>query len=403
MARGSTMHMKPSCRAMVRWSTLLKSAGIRLYPLWMIGANMIARLGGMAILVLIGHAYSEADLGTYFQLLAMVGLTVTATQAGSGPLLVRLAQNAAFGQAMHVVATRFLIAGVASILIVTTTSVPFAQYWPLILIPFAAALSPDWRIAAKTRFSQLGMIAVIGQACGIMVAVWASLNHSDLTLYLISPAVSLASLALATAFAFAFAFEQTPSHSTNAEPARKSCAFGLIGFTLLAGFLPNLDFVLLGTDSDPLFLAQRVFLFCAGLIAAIASTLFAKNEVGQMRDIWLLAPMVLIAGLLLFLPGKLADLFYTSPSDDLITILQVGAAWPVLMAFIARQILILQEISAVKWLGWGCLALMIITAFVMPPRDLAPDIMKLIEVRLACLVLILLACQKVATRRQVMA
>jgi len=384
---------------MVRWSALLKSAGSRLYPLWMIGANMIARLGGMAILVLIGHAYSEADLGTYFQLLAMVGLAVTATQAGSGPLLVRLAQNAAFGQAIHVVATRCLIAGFASILIVTTTSVPLAQYWPLILIPFAAALSPDWMIAAKTRFSRLGTIAVIGQACGIMVAVWASLSHSDLALYLIVPAVSLASLALATAFAF----ELSPSHSTNAEPARRSGVFGLIGFTLLAGFLPNLDFILLGTDNDPLFLAQRVFLFCAGLIAAIASTLFAKNEVGQIRDIWLLAPMALISGLLLFLPDRLANLFYASPSDDLITILQLGAAWPVLMAFIARQILILQELSTVKWLGWGCLALMIITALVMPTSELAPDIMKLIALRLACLALILLACQKVATRRQVMA
>ncbi|KZD00328.1 hypothetical protein TH47_12700 [Thalassospira sp. MCCC 1A02803] len=365
----------------------------------MIGANMIARLGGMAILVLIGHAYSEADLGTYFQLLAMVGLAVTATQAGSGPLLVRLAQNAAFGQAMHVVATRFLIAGFASILIFTTTSVSLAQYWPLILIPIAAALSPDWMIAAKTRFSRLGMIAVIGQACGIMLAVWASLSHSDLALYLISPAVSLASVALATAFAF----EQSPSHSTNAAPARKSGALGLIGFTLLAGFVPNLDFVLLGTDSDPLFLAQRVFLFCAGLIAAVTSTLFARNEVGQMRDIWLLAPMVLISGLLLFLPDRLANLFFASPSDDLITILQIGAAWPVLMAFIARQSLILQEISAVKWLGWGCLALMIFTALAIPTSDLAPNIMMLIEVRLACLVLILLACQKVATRRQVMA
>ena len=399
MARGSIMHMKPFCRAMVRWSALLKSAGSRLYPLWMIGANMIARLGGMAILVLIGHAYSEADLGTYFQLLAMVGLAVTATQAGSGPLLVRLAQNKAFGQAIHVVATRFVIAGFTSILIVTTTSVPLAQYWPLILIPFAAALSPDWMIAAKTRFSRLGMIAVIGQACGIMVAVWAWLSPSDLALYLIAPAVSLTSLALATVFAL----EQTPIHSTNAEPARKSSVFGLVGFTLLAGFVPNLDFVLLGADNDPLFLAQRVFLFCAGLIAAVTSTLFAKNEVRQMRDIWLLAPMVLISGLLLFLPDRLANLFFASPSDDLITILQIGAAWPVLMAFIARQSLILQEISAVKWLGWGCLALMIFTALAIPTSDLAPNIMMLIEFRLACLVLILLACQKVATRRQVMA
>ena len=106
---------------------------------------------------------------------------------------------------MHVVSTRFLIAGFTSILIVTTNSVPLAQYWPLILIPIAAALSPDLMIAAKTRFSRLGMIAVIGQGCGIVVAVWASLSQSDLALYLIVPAVSLTSLALAIAFAFELA------------------------------------------------------------------------------------------------------------------------------------------------------------------------------------------------------
>jgi hypothetical protein len=367
--------------------------------MWMIGANLIARLGGMVILILIGHAYSQADLGIYFQLLAKIGLAVTATQAGTGPLLVRLAQSGNFGQATLIVATRLVIAGVASLLIIATASLPLAQYWPLILIPFAAALSPDWIISAKTRFSQLGMIAVIGQGGGIMVAIWAALSHAHLTLYLIAPAVSLASLALATAFSC----EKSHSDPTTPKVIGNGSAFGLVGFTLLAGFLPNLDFVLVAANNDPLFLAQRIFLFCAGLIAAIAATLFAKNEAGHLRDIWLLAPMAFISGLLLLFPGTLADLFYATPSEGLINVLQIGAAWPVLLALLTHQILIVQENATLRWLGWGSLALMVISASAMPVRDTATDTMMLIEFRLACLVLIIFACQKVMTRRQVMA
>jgi O-antigen/teichoic acid export membrane protein len=367
--------------------------------MWLIGANMIARLSGMVILILIGHAYSQADLGTYFQMLAMIGLAVTATQAGSGPLLVRLAQRGAFEKAALTVATRFVIAGIASLLIIATTSLPLAQYWPLILIPFAAALSPDWIISAKTRFSRLGMIAVLAQACGIMVAVWAARSHSHSALYLIAPAVSLASLALATTFAF----EKSPSDLTTPKVIGDGSTFGLVGFTLLAGFVPNLDFVLLAANNDPLFLAQRIFLFCAGLIAAIAATLFAKNEAGHLRDIWLLAPMAFISGLLLLFPGTLADLFYATPSENIVNLLQIGAAWPVLPALLTRQILILQETPAVRWLGWGSLALMVISASAMPVRDTAIDTMMLIEFRLACLVLIMFASQKVMTRRQFMA
>ena len=382
-----------SCQAIIK--TGLRS----LYPMWLIGANMIARLGGMVILVLIGHAYSQADLGTYFQLLAMIGLAVTATQAGSGPLLVRLAQLGAFEKAALIVATRFVIAGTASFLIVVTTSLPLAQYWPLILVPFAAALSPDWIISAKTRFSRLGMITVFAQGCGITVAVWAARSHSHLALYFIAPAISLASLALATAFTF----EKSPSDPTKPKVIGNTSAFGLVGFTLLAGFMPNLDFVLLAANNDPLFLAQRIFLFCAGLIAAIAATLFAKNEAEQLRDAWLLVPMAFISGLLFLFPGTLANLFYTTPSEGLVNVLQIGAAWPVLLALLTRQILILQEIAAVRWLGWGSLALLVVSASAMPIFDLATDTMMLIEFRLACLVLIMFACQKVMTRLQVVA
>lgn len=383
---------------MDRWQTIIKTGLSSLYPLWLIGANLIARLGGMVILILIGHAYSQADLGTYFQLLATIGLAVTATQAGSGPLLVRLAQNGVWGRAMLVVALRVLIAGGASALIIATTDLPIGQYWPLVLIPFAAAVSPDWILSAQTRFSRLGIIAVFAQGGGIMVAIWAAFSHSHLALYLIAPAVSLASLALATAFAC----ENSPSDPTTPKVIGNGSTFGLVGFTLLAGFVPNLDFVLLAANNDPLFLAQRIFLFCAGLIATISATLFARNEAGKLRDIWLLVPMAFISGMLFFLPDRLAGLFYASPSEGLIHVLQIGAAWPILMACVARQILILQEISTVKWLGWVCLALMIIIGSAIPMPDTASNIMMLIEWRLACLVLVLMACQKMATRRQVM-
>jgi hypothetical protein len=364
----------------------------------MIGANMVARLGGMVILVLIGHSYSQDTLAVYFQLLAMFGLAVTATQAGSGPLLVRLAQCHDFRAARLIMALRALIAVLASALIIATTDMPLAQYWPLILVPLAAALAPDWMIAAKTRFSRLAMVAVTGQLFGLSVAVWAWLTHAPLALYLIAPAISLASLVLVTLFAFT----PSSSHCVDTGSVLKGRATGLVGFTLLVGVLPNLDFVLLGTATSPIFLAQRVFLFCAGLSAAVASTLFAKQQTGLLRDIWLLLPMTLIAGLLFVFPEKAANLVYSAPSDDLVHVLRIGAAWPLLFALLTRQILILQELSAVKWVGWVCLFLMACSAFVTPPFTAPTDTMVLIVTRMVGLVMILFACQKALTKQQVM-
>ncbi|WP_297019778.1 hypothetical protein [Thalassospira sp.] len=386
----------PFCRAMDRWLSFIRSG---LYPLWLIAANMIARLGGMLILVLIGHAYSESNLGSYFGLLAMIGLAVTATQAGSGPLLVRLAQDRHFRTAALVVALRMLIAAISVLLITTTTSLPMGHYWPLVLIPLAAALAPDWIITAQTRFSRLGVIAVAGQVFGIAVAVWASLTQSLWALYMIAPAISLVSLALSTAFAF----EPPPTRTAEVVPTDKGIHFGLVGFTLLAGFVPNLDFVLLGFGNDAMFLAQRIFLFCAGLIAAIASTLFAKQQTGKLRDIWLLAPMAIISGLLFLFPTSVAHLVYNAPSDDLIGILQAGAIWPILLAVLTRQILILQENPAARWIGWLCLVTMATSAFGLPSLAATTDIMVLIVFRMACLVLILFACQKALIKQQVLA
>lgn len=398
MARGSITPMKPFCRAMDKWQTII---GIRagLYPLWLIGANLVARTGGLAILVLIGHSYSQAELGTYFKLLALIGLAVTATQAGSGPLLIRLTQNDALRSAMLIVGIRVLIALIASGFVVSATSLPFAKFWPLLLIPIAAALSPDWLITAHNRFSRISIIAVIGQGAGITIAVCASLTHSQLGLYFIAPAISLSSLLLA---AF-FAYRSSQPRLIGPSSLGQTSAFGLVGFTLLAGFLPNIDFVLLDIADDALFLAQRVFLFCAGLNTAIASTLFAKQQSGKLRDIWLLAPMGLVSGLLLLWPDGLAHLVYEAPSIHLINILQIGAAWPLLLAVLTRQLLIMQEAPDARWVGWLCLAMVLSSAFVLPDAITPSNTMVLITLRLAVLSVILLACQKVLTKRQVMA
>lgn len=389
---------------MANWQGTFRSG---LYPLWLIGANLMARVGGMVILILIGHSFSQDALGTYFQILAMVGLAITATQTGTGPLLVRLAQDRAFHAALKFVVLRILIALIASILIIWATRLPVTQFWPLILIPFAAALAPDWMIAAKTRFAQMGIITVFGQFCGILVAVLAALTHSSITLYFVAPAISVASLVLAAFFAFGPSSHITATATTVTNTTRsstdKGCAFGLIGFTLLSGALPNLDFVLLGAENDTLFLAQRIFLFCAGLITAVASTLFAKQQTGHLRDIWLLLPMALVSGMLLLFPRIVARTVYAAPSDILIDVLQTGAVWPLLLAIVTRQILILQETSHLRWGGWSCLLLMVMSALCLPSGMPATGIMGLITARLACLAVILLACQKFALKRQVTA
>lgn len=369
-----------------------------LYPLWMVSANLIARLGGMVILLLIGHAFADEILGTYFALLAIIGLAVTATQAGSGPLLLRLAQTNQMRMALIVIASRLAIALAATVAMISMSDQPIALYWPLLLMPLAAAIAPDWLIAAKTEFSKLSLIAVCGQITGIIIAVWAALTKASIALFAIAPAISIASLMLGALLAYRSnglvpAQSDKPQHS-NA---------GLIGFTLLAGFLPNLDFVMLNTVDDTVFLAQRIFLFCAGLIAAITANLFAKREVGAVRDIWLMAPMAAISGMLLQGPGFVAHLIYADPNPQLIELIRTGALWPVLMAVIARQILILQENDYAKWLGWFCLLAMVGTGFVLPQSNTASEVVILVQLRLAIVIFVLIAWQRHVSLRQVYA
>lgn len=362
----------------------------------MISANVIARLGGMVILILIGHAFADEIFGTYFALLATVGLAVTATQAGSGPLLVRLAQAKQMHQAVFVMAIRLAIALAATVAVISISDQPITLYWPLLLMPIAAALAPDWLIAARTDFSKLSIIAVCGQLTGIMVAVYATWTQANISLFAIAPAISIASLMLGILFACQSNIPILAQSDTS--PSSRA---GLIGFTLLAGFLPNLDFVLLGNGDETVFLAQRIFLFCAGLIAAITATLFAKRETGAARDIWLITPMAAVSGMLLLWPNVVAQLIYADPGLQLIELLQIGAFWPVLMACVTRQILILQENSNAAWLAWFCLLGMIGTAFTMPQAHTSSEVIVLVQLRLAILALVLMAWQRHISLRQV--
>lgn len=369
-----------------------------LYPLWMVSANLIARLGGMIILILIGQAFADEILGTYFALLATNGLAVTATQAGSGPLLIRLAQANQMRKALIVIAIRLAIALAATVAMISMSDQPIALYWPLLLMPLAATIAPDWLIAARTEFSKLSLIAVCGQIAGIVIAVWASWTKASIALFAIAPAISLASLLLG-AFLVYCSKGPIPAQSDELPSSSK----GLIGFTLLAGFLPNLDFVLLDTGDDTVFLAQRIFLFCAGLIAAITATLFAQREVGAARDIWLMAPMAAVSGMLLLGPGFVAQLIYADPNPQLIELIQTGALWPVLMAIVTRQILILQENANAKWLGWFCLLAMVGTAFVLPDPSNASEVIILVQLRLAIIIFVLIAWQRHVNLRRVRA
>ena len=372
-----------------------------LYPLWLVSANLIARLGGMIILVLIGHAFSSEMLGSYFSMLALIGLAVTATQAGSGPLLIRFAQSGRHRFAWGGVAIRLLIAMIATAIVMITTDDPFTTYWPLILMPIAAALSPDWMIAARTEFSRLGAIAVIAQLAGILMALWAVMFDHSIVLFAIAPSISVAGLIASSVLAVKpskLQLTSSPCHT----PSRVT-TFGLIGFTLLAGCLPNLDFVLLGQDNHALFMAQRVFLFCAGLLAAIASTLFAKRQSGALRDVWLLLPMAVISLLLMVLPHQVAMFIYATPSHELIEVLQHGALWPIFLALLTRQILTLQEMPHAAWLGWICLIVLIITAFLISPILAATDVILVAQYRLGLLILILVAWAAITSKRRVSA
>ena len=370
------------------------------YPLWLIAANLTARAGGMIILLILGHGFAANQLGDYFAMLAMVGLGVTAAQAGTGPLLIRLQQAGNLRWAMACVVLRAIISlGAILWIVVEMGTDTLSQYWPLLLMPITAALSPDWIISARTEFSRINMIALIAQIAGIGMAAWAAHASNPDLLFAVAPAISVASLISSIIFVFNPAKDRTTEPPEHAALSQQSC-FGMIGFTLLSGVLPNLDFVLLGSDTT-LFLAQRIFLICAAFLAAISGALFAKQQPGHLRDIWLIAPMAAASLVLWIWPDGVAALIYTKPSDALITLLQTGALWPILLALLSRQILILQEHPSAMWVGWLCLCGMILSAALLPAPAEPSDILILMQLRLA-LVLSLLYVSGLKYLRRVM-
>lgn len=370
------------------------------YPLWLIAANLTARAGGMIILLILGHGFAANQLGDYFAMLAMVGLGVTAAQVGTGPLLIRLQQAGNLRWAMACVVLRATISlGAILWIVVEMGTDTLSQYWPLLLMPITAALSPDWIISARTEFSRISVIAVMAQMVGIGMAAWAAHASNPDLLFAVAPAISVASLISSIIFAFNPAEDRTTEPPEHAALSQQSC-FGMIGFTLLSGVLPNLDFVLLGSDTT-LFLAQRIFLICAAFLAAISGALFAKQQPGHLRDIWLIAPMAAASLVLWIWPDGVAALIYAKPSDALITLLQTGALWPILLALLSRQILILQEHLSAMWVGWLCLCGMIISAAFIPTPLSAHDALLLMQVRLVVLLGVLHVCGLRAIRRVV--
>lgn len=363
-----------------------------LFPLWMIGATLIARLGGMIILLLIGHAFAPDILGAYFSILAMVGLAVTATQAGTGPLLIRLAQAGALKKAALIVIVRLLIAITAMIVLVSRPEFSGARHWPFLIMPIAAALSPDWVISARTAFSRLGQIAVIAQLIGIGAALLAVTTNNTAILFTIAPMISLG--AFVASIYFAVRSQTSRQAFPGSQELDSKQTIGLIGFTLLAGVLPNLDFIVLGNGEDTLFLAQRVFLFCAGLMTAISATLFAKQQAGIVRDLWLCAPPACVTAALLIFPVQVAHLIYASADTNLVSILQTGAFWPLLCAVIIRQCLVLQETGHAIWLGWLLLIALLASAPLFPKPLATHDLIMVSQIRLGLLSLILAGCQR---------
>ncbi|WP_339860181.1 hypothetical protein [Thalassospira alkalitolerans] len=369
-----------------------------LYPLWLLAANFVSRLGGMIILLVIGHHFKPDQLADYFTTLATIGLVVTATQAGCGPLLIRLYQGHQFRTSTQIILLRLMIAGVGITTALTLTDIGFS---PVLLMPIAAALAPDWIISGRGQLGKIALIAVFGQLAGIASALIAMITGNSFALFAIAPTISLASLLAAGILAF----HPTASPPNNRLPLAKPepiainryRAVNLIGFTLLAGALPNLDFVLLGeklgqNEQANLILAQRVFLIAAAMIASLSAALFAKRQSGLLRDIWLMAPALAITAILFLSPDTIAHLIFDAPPAGLPDLLRVGAPWPFLLAILARQILISQEIDNRLFPGWICLVVLILSGVMLPVFGTAENTLIVMQMRFGFCLIVLAAC-----------
>lgn len=358
-------------------------------PLWLIASTVLNRVGGLIILLILGHGFAPDLLARYFAALVAIAVAVSLTQAGCGPLLVRLAQNRQWQSVGLIVMLRLIIAGIAIALIAPNLA---TVAWPVLIMPLAASLSPDWLVTARLQFHKILIIGALGQAAGILVALYATtFATAPFWLYATAPAISLTS-GLASFF-FAFDKPNCPAPPpTGHLPA--NIWPQLIGFTLLAGLLPNMDMALLPatlptTERDALLLVHRLLLLAAALITAISGVLFAQNRQDKIRDIWLLLPALGISLGFMLLPHIALNLLFGHSGEDETALLRIAAFWPLLLALVSRQFLVLQEQSG--HFGTACLAGLVILAgaAVIPHCESATAIILVMNIKLTVLALTL--------------
>ncbi len=361
-------------------------------PLWMIASTVLNRAGGFLIILILGHGFAPDVLADYFAALVAIGVAVSFAQAGCGPLLVRLAQYRQSWSVALIVMVRVTIASIAIALIAPTLP---PRAWPVLIMPLAASLSPDWLVSARLQFNKILLIGALGQVAGIMVALYAAiLTTMPAWLYATAPAISLTSGLASLYFALGKTNTAAPSAATSPRhlPAKRWPQ--LIIFTLLAGLLPNIDMALLPASlpsgaQNALLLVHRVLLISAALIAAISSVLFAQNRQGGGRDKWLLWPALGMAMTLIIFPQLALTLLFGHSGDAETGLLRMAAFWPLLLALVSRQFLVLQEQSG--HFRTACLAgLILLTgAVIIPLCESAANILMAMNIKLAFLAIAL--------------
>lgn len=366
-------------------------------PLWMIASNILNRAGGFIILVVLGHGFSPDLLARYFAALVSISVAVSLTQAGCGPLLVRLAQYRQWRSISFIVSIRMTIALIA-IAWIAPQLPPIA--WPVLIMPFAAAISPDWLVSARLQFNKILFIGAFGQLAGLGVAFYATqLASATSWLYATAPAISVASWVASFYFAFANPSAAAPAPATVPHPKPAGSLPvkiwpQLIAFTLLAGLLPNIDMALLPASlpqaqQDALLLVHRLLLLAAAMISAISGVLFAQNRHVGRWDFWLILPAIGMALVLLAAPQIALELVFGHSHNNEVGLVRIASFWPLLLALVTRQILLLQERSG--HLGTMCIAGIIIVAgaALIAMCDSAIGIMVAMNVKLAVLASIL--------------
>lgn len=334
----------------------------------MIATIALSRAGGFVILLLLGREFPASTLGDYFTALAVIGVCTSIAQAGCGAFLVRLAQSRRFKAAFILTGLRLLIA-IAAITVIAP-HLP-SHTWPVLLMPVAAAMSPDWLISADLRFYRLTLIAATAQLVGIIIAAMAVSHHSPLWLVWCAPGVSMASCLASICFALTTIHIAPAKQTSDRTKIDLRPCLQLICFTLLAGLIPNFDVSLLapklsGQAHDALMLVHRLLLLSSALMAAIFSVLFAQRRTDRWREIWLFIPPLLIALPILMFPDFVISLIYRDTSiPDISLLMRLIVPWMIVMALILRQILVVQERANGLPLAISMLGAFLVSGFIL--------------------------------------